>query len=79
MAFVSHSTDPNMMTPDQLDKIKDSYAEMIIDGMDMQTLCQFAYDSIIQNIEMWDEVDLREEIIDLYGEELWEEMKDGIG
>jgi len=67
------------MTPDQIEKIKENYTNMLIDGMDMDTLVEFAYDSIMHNMEAWDEVDLREEIIDLYGEELWEEMKDGIG
>ena len=67
------------MTPDQIEKIKENYTNMLIDGMDMDTLVEFAYDSIMHNMEAWDEVDLREEIVDLYGEEVWEEMKDGIG
>ena len=42
---------------------------MIIDGMDMNTLITFAFDSIMGNIETWTEEEVKEEIIDLYDEE----------
>jgi hypothetical protein len=57
------------MTSDQLNKLKNSYAEMIVDGMDMKLLIQFAVDSIEENIKDWDEEDVKSEIIDCYGEE----------
>ena len=57
------------MNNDQLDKLKEDYANLIVDGMDMNTLITFAVETIIHNMEMWDEEDVKGEIVDLYGEE----------
>ena len=57
------------MNNDQLDKLKDDYAYHIVDGMDMDTLITFAVETIAQNMETWTEEELKEEIVDLYGEE----------
>jgi hypothetical protein len=58
------------MNSQDLDKFKENYAELIVDGMDMKTLCTFAVETIIHNMETWDEKDLKEEILDLYDEEI---------
>ena len=76
MSFVSFSTDPNTMNTDQLDKVKENYANLIVDGMDMDTLVTFAIDSIMHNMEMWDEEDLKEEVVDLYGEDIWQDLSE---
>ena len=57
------------LTEDQLDKLKENYANMIVDGMDMDSLITFAVESIEQNIKDWDEDDVTSEILDHYGEE----------
>ena len=44
MSFVSFPTDPNIMNNEQLNQLKENYANMIIDGMDMDTLCQMAFE-----------------------------------
>ena len=57
-----------MITSDsKLDLLKQRYAEMIVDSMDMDTLVNIAVDGITQNIKDWDEIDIKEEVIDLYG------------
>lgn len=61
-------------TTEQLDQLKFNYAEMIVDGMDMKTLCQFAIESIEENMKDWDEEDVKAEILDLYGEETLEDL-----
>lgn len=66
------------MTPDQLDKAKDNYANLIVDGMDMDDLWTFAVETIMHNMEMWDEQDLKEEVLDLYGEDIWQDLKEGV-
>ena len=76
MSFVSFSTDPNIMNAEQLNKLKESYTEMILDGMDMDTLVQFAFDSIMDNIKDWDEQDVKEEVLDLYDEEMWQDLSE---
>ena len=57
------------MNSKQLDQLKTNYAEMIVEGMDMDTLITFAVESIEQNIKDWDEDDVKSEILDYYGEE----------
>jgi len=74
MSFVSFPTDPNIMNPEQLNKLKESYIEMILDGMDMDSLVQFAFDSMFDNIKDWDEEDVKEEVLDLYDEEMLESL-----
>ena len=49
MSFVSFPTDPNIMNPEQLNQLKENYINMILDGMDMDTLVQFAFDSMFDN------------------------------
>ena len=61
-----------MLTTSKLDQLKTNYAEMIVEGMDMDTLITFAVESIEQNIKDWDEDDVKSEILDYYGEETLE-------
>ena len=63
-----------MIETTKLEEMIDNYANLIIDGMDMDCLIQFAYDSIMQSMEMWDEEDLKEEVIELYDEEIWNDL-----
>jgi len=66
------------LTEDQLDKLKENYANMIVDGMDMDTLVTFAIDSIMHNMEMWDQADVTEEIVDLYDEEILNDLLESV-
>ena len=79
MSFLSFPTDPNTMkklSEDQLDKLKENYANHIVDGMDMDDLWTFAVETIMHNMEMWDEEDLKEEVVDLYGEDIWQDLSE---
>ena len=58
-----------MMNAKQLEQFKLNYAELIVEGMDMDSLITFAVESIEQNIKDWDEDDVKSEILDYYGEE----------
>ena len=53
-------------TESELFSLKENYANHIIDGMDMDTLVQFAFDNLIEYFKdhTWD--DMCEEIKDLY-------------
>ena len=57
------------MNDEQLDKLKENYANLIVDGMDMNDLWTFAVEGIIHNMEKWDEEDVKGEILDHYDEE----------
>jgi len=63
-----------MMTLNQIDQLKNTYAEMIVEGMDMDDLITFAVESIEQNLKDYDMEDLKEEIIDCYGEDVLSDM-----
>ena len=63
------------MNEEQLSKIKDQYAEMIMDNMDYKDMERLLFDVIRSDMEVTNEEELRDEIVDYYGEETWEEMK----
>ena len=63
-----------MMTINQIDQLKNAYAEMIVEGMDMNSLITFAVESIEQNLKNYDMDDLKQEIIDCYGEDVLSDM-----
>ena len=82
MAFVSTFDHTNPMTDSklttkQLDQLKLNYAEMIVEGMDMDSLITFAVESIEQNIKDWEEDDVKSEILDYYGDETLEGLMEG--
>ena len=60
------------MTEEQLSKLKDQYAEMIMDNMDYKDMERLLFDVIRSDMEMSNEEELKEEIIDFYGDETWE-------
>ena len=62
------------MTINQIDQLKSAYAEMIVEGMDMDSLITFAVESIEQNLKDYDMNDIKEEIIDCYGEDVLSDM-----
>ena len=78
MSFVSFSTDPNIMNQEQLNTLKENYANLIVDGMDMDCLVQFALDSIMNDMEKWDEVDVKDEVLYLYDEEVWKDLQESV-
>ena len=63
-----------MMTLNQIDQLKNAYAEMLVEGMDMNSLITFAVESIEQNLKDYNMDELKGEIIDCYGEETWTDM-----
>ena len=57
------------MNREQLDLFKANYASLIVDGMDVRTLEQLAMEMIQQDMTHWNEEDVKEEILEHYGEE----------
>ena len=74
MSLIKHYLHNKMMTSEQLDTLKNNYAYHIVDGMDMNDLITFAVEAVARNMEMWDEEDVKSEIIDLYGDETLSEL-----
>ena len=64
-----------IMNDEQLSKIKDQYAEMIMENMDYKDMERLLFDVVRSDMEVTNEEELRDEIIDYYGEETWEDLK----
>jgi hypothetical protein len=54
--------------------LKENYANHIIDGMDMDTLVQLAFDLLLDAYQDCSEYDMKTEILDLYDEETLESL-----
>jgi hypothetical protein len=74
MSFVSFPTDPNIMNNEQLNQLKENYANMIIDGMDMDDLVQMCFDMLMDAYQDCSEDDIKGEVLDLYDEEVLESL-----
>ena len=74
MSFVSHISDPNIMNESELFTLKENYCNLIIDGMDMDCLVQMCHDLLMDAYQDCTEEDLKEEIVDLYDEEMLESL-----
>mgnify|MGYP000671970128 CR=1 FL=1 len=74
MSFVSFPTDPNIMNDSDLFQLKENYANMIIEGMDMNDLCQMCFDMLMDSYHNYSENDIKEEVIELYDEEVLESL-----
>ena len=57
------------MNDSELLTLKENYINMIIDGMDMDSLCQLAYDLLLDSYQECTEDEMIDEIKDLYDEE----------
>jgi len=74
MSFVSFPTAPNIMNASELLQLKENYANMIIDGMDMDDMWQMCFDMLMDAYKDCTEEDIKEEVIDLYDEEVLESL-----
>ena len=74
MSFVSFPTDPNIMNDSDLLQLKENYANMIVDGMDLDDMYQMCFDMLMDAYKDCTEEDIKEEVIDLYDEEVLESL-----
>ena len=66
------------MTNEQLAQLKFNYCEQIVDSMDMDCLVQMAHDLLMDSYANCTEEQMQEEVIDLYSEDMWEELIEGV-
>ena len=52
-----------------LSTLVEKYAEQIMDGMDMKTMEQFVFDTLVENLNNYTEEELINEVREYYGEE----------
>jgi hypothetical protein len=74
MSLIKTYLHKQMMNKEQLQQFKYNYCEMIIDGMDMDTLVTLAHDLLMDAYDKCTEEEIKEEILDLYDEEVLENL-----
>ena len=57
------------MNESDLSQLKEDYVNLIIDGMDMEGLCQLAYDALSTTYDEYSEEEIVGEIKEFYGED----------
>ena len=62
----------------QLATLIDNYANYVIDGMDFDTLVQFAYESLVAEYNKYSEAELLSEIEELYDEETLNDLLESV-
>jgi hypothetical protein len=55
------------------EQLIEDYASLIVEGMDMDTLVSFAYDTLVSNLESYDDAELIKEVTE-YNPELLEDV-----
>ena len=66
-----------IMNESDLFELKENYVDHIIDGMDIDTLCAYAKDCMLNGtdgISEWSESEVKEEIVEMYGEDILEDL-----
>jgi len=59
---------------DNFSELVEKYAEQIMDGMDMKTMEQFVFDTLVENLNNYSESELINEIRDYGGDEMLEDF-----
>ena len=65
------------MNESDLFELKENYVDYLIDGMDIDALCAYARDCMLNGtdgISEWSESEVKEEIIDIHGEDILEDL-----
>lgn len=67
------------LTNDQLQQITEAYAERMIDGMDIKTMEQFVFDTIVENMSNDNESEILGEVSNYYDDEELAELIKEVG
>jgi len=66
------------LTSSQLAALIEAYSEMIVDGMDLDTLVTFAVESLVAEYNKYTESELLSEIEELYDEETLNDLLESV-
>ena len=61
----------------QRDELISQYCELVVDGMDMESLVQYAHEQLMNYVDSLSDIELKEEI-DNHDEELYDELVDNV-
>jgi len=65
------------LNQDQLDDIIDQFSEIVVDGMEIDTLCQYVYDNLVDYYSGISQLELQE-FVENHDEDLWKELVDNV-
>lgn len=65
------------LTKKQTEQLVEQFAEIIVENMDVKTLVQIVYDSLIDDFDQLSEVELKEEVV-RFDEELYDELVNNV-
>ena len=75
--FADEIDDPlDNITQQVKEQIIEQYVEMVVDGMDMKTLVSYATDQLSAYYHEGSIEELKDEIDNVYDEEMWDELVD---
>ena len=66
------------LSQEQLSKLIEAYAIEVVDNMDMRDLCQFAIDTICDNMNGMSEDELKQEIAEIYDEDVLKDLLESV-
>jgi hypothetical protein len=66
------------LSNEQLAALTEAYAEMVIDGMDMDDLVTFAIESLVAEYNKYTETELLSEIEELYDTEVLNDLLESV-
>jgi len=66
------------MNKEQLAQFKYNYCEKIIEDMDMDTLMTLAHDLLMDSYQSCTEEEIKDEILDLYDEEVLSDLMENV-
>ena len=69
MISLPNPTNKMALTQDQIYKLTQLYAERVVDNMDVRDLCAFAIDTIVDNMNDYNESELMEELSHYYDDD----------
>ena len=69
MISLPNFTNKMALTQDQIYKLTQLYAERVVDNMDVRDLCAFAIDTIVDNMNDYNESELMEELSHYYDDD----------
>ena len=65
------------LNQDQLDDIIDKFSEIVVDGMEIDTLCQYVYDNLVDYYSGISQHELQE-FVENHNDGLWKELVDNV-
>ena len=65
------------LTKEQSQQLVEQFAEIVVDNMDVKTLVQIVYDTLIDEFEQYSEVELKENICE-FDQVLYDELVDNL-